>query len=141
MAKKSEAPPIYVQRKGVYLAPEMQMDADAIAQLPYGERIKVTLHTGRSPRRLRFYWSFLKKVVEATECCSSAEALHSLIKLETGHTTPIKVRGFTVIVPSSIAFDSMTEQSFQSFLDGALRYVAENFNVTPEMVFGSERME
>lgn len=141
MTKKSEAPPIYVQRKGVYLAPEMQIDAEAISQLPYGERIKVTLHTGRSPRRLRFYWSFLQKVVASTEAAPNAEALHETIKLLTGYTTPVLVKGMTVMVPRSIAFQSMSEADFQAFLEGAIRFVAENYGISPEDVFGSERME
>lgn len=141
MAKKAETAPIYVQRRSAGLWPEMKMDADAIARLPYGERIKVTISSARSPRRLRFYWSFLHKVVESTECCANAEALHSLIKLENGYTTPIKVKGFTVLVPSSISFESMGEDTFQEFLDKAIRYIAATFNVIPEEVFGSERME
>ncbi len=141
MAKKRETPEIWVQRKGVYLAPEFKMDADAIEQLPYGERLRVTLHTGRVPKRLRFYWSFLKKVVDATGCASSVESLHSVIKLECGYTEPVKVRGLTVLVPASISFDAMSEETFSRFLADALVYVATNFGLTPEDVFGSERME
>ena len=141
MAKKRETPEIWVQRKGVYLAPEFKMDAEAIEQLPYGERLRVTLHTGRVPKRLRFYWSFLKKVTDATDCSPNVEALHSLLKLECGYTTPIKVRGLTVLVPSSISFDAMPEEVFSKYLADALAYVAASFGLTPEMVFGSERME
>lgn len=141
MAKKSDAAPIYMQRRGSGLVPEMKMDAEAIERLPFGHRLKVTIEEGRSKPRLRFYWSFLHKVRDATECCANAEALHQLIKLETGHTMAIKVRGFTVLVPDSISFDKMTETQFVNFVDGAIRYVAQTFEVTPEMVFGSERME
>jgi len=141
MAKKREAPEIWVQRKGAGLWPEMAMDADAIAQLPYGERLRVTLHTGRVPKRLRFYWSFIKKVVDATGCASSAEALHSTIKLECGYTEPVKVRGLTILVPASISFEAMSEEEFSRFLADALLYVATNFGITPEDVFNNERME
>jgi hypothetical protein len=141
MAKKRETPEIWVQRKAAGLWPEMAMDADAIAQLPYGERLRVTLHTGRVPKRLRFYWSLIKKVVDATGCASSAEALHNVIKLECGYTEPVKVRGLTILVPASISFEAMSEEEFTKFLADALLYVATNFAITPEDVFNNERME
>lgn len=137
MAKKRETPEIWVQRKGIFLAPEFKMDAEAIEKLPHGERLRVTLHTGRVPKRLRFYWSFIKKVVDATGCASSAEALHSTIKLECGYTEPVKVRGLTILVPASISFEAMSEETFSKFLSDALLYVATNFGLTPEDVFWS----
>jgi hypothetical protein len=133
---KSEAPPIFVHRQGDKLAGEMQMDRDAIAKFKAGDRIKVQLSTGRSPAKLRLYWSFLAKVIEATGAAPSAEALHELVKLETGFTTPIKVKGYTVLVPRSIAFGSMSEQEFDLFLMNSFAFIAETFGVTPEQVFG-----
>jgi hypothetical protein len=136
MAKSPETAPIYCIRQGDKLAGEMQMDRDAIAKFKAGDRIKVQLSTGRSPAKLRLYWSFLAKVIEATGAAPSAEALHELVKLETGFTTPIKVKGYTVLVPRSIAFGSMSEQEFDLFLMNSFAFIAETFGVTPEQVFG-----
>lgn len=141
MAKKTETAPIYVQRKGVGLWPEMQIDADAIARLPYGERIKVTLSTARSPKRLRFWWSFLHKVVDATGCSPTAESLNDVIKLHTGFVTPVMIKGMTVMVPRSISYSSMSEQDFDAYVHNGIRFVAENYELIPEDVFGSERIE
>lgn len=135
MAKK-EQPPIYCVRRGNALVPEMALDADLIEALPSGQRIKVTITEGRSPSRLRWYFAFLGKVVKATECASNVEALHSLIKLETGHTTPVKFKGYTVLVPASVSFISMSESDFSAFCESAVKFVAETFGVTPEEVFG-----
>ncbi|RVI91849.1 hypothetical protein [Sinorhizobium meliloti] len=135
MAKSTEAPPIYVQRQGDKLAGEMQMDREAIARFNAGDRIKVTLHTGRSPSRLRFYWQMLGKLVAATDCAPNAEALHSVIKLDLGYATPVRLKnGMTVLVPGSIAFDRMTEEEFGNFLERAIGWIAQNYGVTSEEI-------
>lgn len=132
---KSEAPPIFVHRQGDKLAGEMQLDRDAIARFTAGDRIKITMHTGRSPSRLRFYWQFLGKLVGATDCAPNAEALHSVIKLDLGYATPVRLKnGMTVLVPGSIAFDRMTEQEFGNFLDRAIAWIGTNYGVTPEEI-------
>jgi hypothetical protein len=133
MAKKSsESPPCYVIRDGDRLVGEMAMDRDLIRQFPAGQRIRVELRTGRIPSRLRFWWAFLHEVVSATECCPTAEALHETVKLMCGYTTPVLVKGMTVMVPRSIAFSSMTEEEFTKFLADGLRFIADHYGVTPE---------
>lgn len=129
---KSEQPAIYVMRRGNQLIPEMSMDSELIQRFAPGERIKITLHTGRSPAKLRFWWAFLHQVVAATECCPTAEALHETVKLMCGYTTPVLVKGMTVMVPRSISFSSMTEEEFSKFLTDGLRFIAEHYGVTPE---------
>jgi hypothetical protein len=137
MAKKSsENAPVYVVRSGDRLVGEMEMDRELIRTFPEGQRIQVDLRTGRSPAKLRLYWSFLNKVIDATGAAPSSEALHELVKLETGFTTPIKVKGYTVLVPRSIAFNSMSEQEFDLFLKNSFAFIAETFGVTPEQAFG-----
>jgi hypothetical protein len=135
---KSELPPVYAIRRGDTLIGEMEADREWIRQQPSGERIKVTLHTGRSPSKLRFYWAFLGKVVKATDCAPSAETLHELVKLETGHTQPVRVKGYTVLVPASIAFDRMSEDQFGIFLESAIQFIAATFGITPEQAFAKE---
>jgi len=137
MSKKStERPPIYVYRKGDALFGEMGMDREMIRAFPEGQRIRVDLRTGRVPERLRFYWAFLAKVIAATECAPTKEALHDVIKLNTGFTTPVNVKGYTVLVPRSISFDAMSEDEFSQFLESAIRWIAESYGVTPEEAFG-----
>jgi len=136
MAKKDEKPEFYCLRKGTALYPEMGADLKMLEAFPQNQRIKVTLSTGRVPSRLRFYWSFLHKVVEATEATPDVESLHTLIKMETGYTIPARVKGYIINLPRSISFASMTEEEFSSFLEGALRYISGSFGITPEMAFG-----
>lgn len=131
---KSEAPPIFVHRQGDKLAGEMQLDRDAIARFASGDRIKITMHTGRSPARLRWYWAFLNEVVKATDCCPNAESLHEVVKLHTGFVTPVLVKGMTVMVPRSISFSSMSEDEFGDFLKRAEAFIANAYGITADQI-------
>ena len=139
---KTESPPIYVIRKGDVLHPEMQADAEMIRKMQSGERIRVDLRTGRSPSRLRFYWQLLNRLVESTDCAPNSEALHSVIKLDLGHATPVRLRnGMTVLVPSSIAFDKMTEEDFSAYLERAIEWIASNYGVTPDQLMNRDTVD
>ncbi|MGJ7039188.1 hypothetical protein J2Y63_002443 [Shinella sp. BE166] len=135
---KSEFAPVYCLRRGDTLIGEMEADREWIRQQPHDQRIKVALSTGRSPSKLRFYWSFLGKVVKATHCAPSTETLHDVVKLHTGFVTPVMVKGFTVAVPKSISFASMTESEFNTFLETAIEWIAQTYGITPEMAFAEE---
>jgi len=135
MIKKApEHPPFYLIRDGDRLIGEMEMDREMIREFPVGQRIQADLRTGRMPSRLRFYWKFLREVVKATECAPHTKALHQMVKLRTGYTDDVIVSGYVVKVPSSIAFESMDEQTFEGFLNNAIRFIASEFGVTPEEV-------
>jgi hypothetical protein len=137
---KTEHAPIYVQRRGDTLIPEMQADAEMIRKMKTGERIRIDIRTGRSPSRLRFYWQLLNRLVEATDCAPNSEALHSVIKLDLGHATPVRLRnGMTVLVPSSVAFDKMTEEDFANFLERAIEWIGANYGVTPDQLMNREK--
>lgn len=135
-----EHPPIYVMRQGDFLRPEYEADAEWIRRHPTGTRIKVSLHTGRSPARLGFYWSMLSRLVRATDCAPTPEALHEAIKLELGFVQRVRVKGMTVLVPGSVAFGKMTEAEFGEYLERAIEWIAANYGVTPDQLF-SERAD
>lgn len=132
---KTEAAPIYMLKRHGHLVPEMGVDAELLNRLSDTDRIKVMLHTGRSPSRLRWYWAFLGRVVKATECAPTPEALHDVVKLHTGLVTPVMVKGFTVAVPKSVSFSTMSEEEFSSFLDTAVKWIAETYGITPDEAF------
>lgn len=132
---KNEKPQIYVQRRGNYLVPEMATDADLIQRLPLGQRIKVTVSEGRSPAKLRLYWSYLSRIVKACECAPSPEALHDVVKLHTGFVTPVLVKGFTVAVPKSISFASMSESEFDDFLATAEKWLVQTYGISIKDAF------
>lgn len=132
---KTEAAPIYMLKRHGHLIPEMGVDAELLERLSDTDRIKVSLHTGRSPAKLRWYWAFLGRVVKATECAPTSEALHDVVKLHTGLVTPVMVKGFTVAVPKSVSFSTMSEEEFSAFLEPAVKWIAQTYGVTPKDVF------
>lgn len=135
---KSEQPQIYVQRRGNCLVPEMQTDGDLIQRIPLGQRVKITVTEGRSPAKLRLYWSYLGRVVKACHCAPSPEALHDVVKLHTGFVTPVLVKGFTVAVPKSISFSSMSESEFDDFLRTAEKWIVETYGVSIADAFSEQ---
>lgn len=135
MAKRaSENPPVYVIRDGDRLIGEMEMDRETIRAFPAGQRIRVDLRTGRVPDRLRFYFAFLREVVNATHCAPTEKALHQIVKMRTGFTEEVKLGDLIVEVPASVAFDNMDEPTFAVFLREALAFIASEFGITPEDV-------
>lgn len=132
MAKKSENPPVYVIRDGDRLIGEMEMDREMIREFPAGQRIRVDLRTGRVPDRLRFYFAFLREVVNATDCTPTEKALHQVVKMRTGFTEEVKLGDLIVEVPASVAFENMDEPTFGKFLQEALAFIASEFGITPE---------
>lgn len=132
---KDENPTIYMIRRGDSLQPEMAMDADLVRRIAPGVRVKVKISEGRSPSKLRWYWAFLSRVVNATGCAPSPEVLHDVIKLHTGYVVPVMVKGFAVAVPKSISFAKMSEHEFTDFCEDAVKWIAETYGITPEMAF------
>ncbi len=130
--KSSENAPVYVVRLGDKLVGEMEMDREIIRAFPEGERMRVEVRTGRVPSKLRFYWAFLREVIKATECAPHDKALHQMIKLRTGFTDDIIMGGYVIKVPASISFENMDEPTFGVFLEGAIRFIASEFGITPE---------
>jgi hypothetical protein len=130
MAK--DAAPIFMIRKGTNLCPEMRADLERIEAIKPGERVRVEIRQSRSVPKLRLYWRMLSYVVEATECAANSETLHSAIKLELGYGTPVKLRnGMMVLVPGSIAFESMDEPTFDAFFQRAQEWIAKTYGIDP----------
>lgn len=141
MAKKSksEAPPIYLVRKGNALFGEMNLDRERIAEFEEGKRLVCDVRqAGRNVDRLRFYWGFLRKVVAATGCAPTEAALHQAVKIKTGHTDDVQLEGFIIKVAASVAFENMEEVAFIKFLEAALQFIAATYGITPEQAFAKE---
>lgn len=133
MAKK-ERRPICMVKRGTHLVPDMQMDADALEGIAQGERVRVEIGQWRSTPRLRAYWAMLNEVVKATDCAPSAEKLHEVIKLETGHVDLVRVGKMTVAIPGSIAFDKISEAEMVKFFREAEMFLARHYGWSGEDV-------
>jgi len=131
MAKRERSIYAWI-RRGNSLLPEMDYDLRALDGIANGQRVKVEISEFRSNPRMRLYWRMLAIVVDATECAPTSEHLHSALKLELGYGTPVRLRnGMTVLVPGSIAFESMGEAEFKGFFDRAHRYLVSTYGFDP----------
>jgi hypothetical protein len=123
----SEKPPLYIHRRGTFLAPWAPLDELAIAELPPGAKLRAKITQPRNAGRLRLYWSLLSLVAENMEHPPPRETMHAAIKMRLGLTTPVRFKnGETVDVPRSIAFDAMTEAEFAGFFDSFRALVRSN---------------
>jgi len=107
--KSKERPAYMFVRKGNALVPEMAFDLHALDGIAQNEAVIVEIRQGRSSPRLRAYWAMLRDCIEATGCAPNVGVLHEAVKLQTGHVEQVRLgNGYTVLVPGSIAFDSMS---------------------------------
>ena len=89
----------------------------------------------RSLPQLRLYWGVLDHVAGATEW-ENAERLHQFLKIRLGCWDPVRApSGKVIAVPWSAAFDAMTQDEFQKYMDAAINVICA------EVVPGSNREE
>jgi hypothetical protein len=134
MAKRPDKPVYSFIRRGMYLVPEMEMDARALDGVAQGQRVRVEIKEWRNVDRLRAYWAMLHDVVAATGANNlTAERLHEVLKLENGCVDLVRLpTGFTVAIPASIALDKMSEPEFIEFFNKATEWLARTYGYVPE---------
>lgn len=133
MSRAKERPKYQFIRRGNSLVPEMEYDLSALDGIAQNEAVMVELKKGRSNPRLRAYWSTLRDCIDATGCAPNIGVLHNAVKLNTGHVDYVRLgNGYTVAVPSSIAFDSMDEQEMVVFFRSAEQWLAEEYGFFKE---------
>lgn len=133
MAKKPDKPVYAFVRKGNALVPEMEFDARALDGIKPGQRVRIEIKEWRNLDRHRAYWAMLHEVVAATECALTPERLHDVIKLEAGLIEHVRLpNGYMVALPSSIAFDKVSEAEFIAFFNAAERWLAETYGWVPD---------
>lgn len=97
------------------------------AKLKLGQTVSADIARGRSVVQNSLYWSVLTKVVAtAPGAWRTAEALHEVLKVATGHIEIVKlIDGRLIKIPESTAFNAMTQDAFQTYLDAAFRIIQD----------------
>lgn len=122
---KERGPAILVRRQGATLIGCADMDVELITQLDANAPLKVRVTQERHAGRLRLYWVILQIVARNLDQPMRPEPLHQAVKLMLGVSTVVPFGDRDVMVPGSIAFDSMSEPEFREFLDRFLALVTE----------------
>ena len=114
----SESPPLFVHRRGSFLAPWSPLDEASIAAFPLSKRLRARLTQPRNEGRLRLYFALIDLVRSNMDNPPLRQTMHDGVKIRLGLTTPVRFADGTVReVPRSVAFDAMPEEDFREFFE------------------------
>lgn len=117
---------ILMRRVGGMLHPADEKAAKLLRRIPPRTPIAVRILRHRNPAQTAMYWSVLQRVVEATGRWRTPEELHLALKVATGMVREVQlVSGRRILVPESTAYDQMTADDFQHYMDAALCIICE----------------
>lgn len=110
---------IAMTRKGHALVPVDEISSDALMHVPGGKEVLVTVRAPRNPRQHRLAWALAQKVSEACDWLPDAESAMDWLKIRCRHVRIVHnpATGHSFIVPKSIAFASLNQQSFSRLLN------------------------
>lgn len=133
MGKKPEKPVYAFVRRGDGLFPDMQYDAQALAGIAQGQRIKLEIKQWRNLDRLRAYWATLQDCVDATGCAPSKEALDAYVRPAVGFVEAIRLAsGHFVGVGRPINTRECEEPEMIAFFQSVEELLAKEFGFVSE---------
>lgn len=113
----------FFKRTMTGLVPEDDRALASLRGVRIGESVAVEVSKPRNIKLLRLYWAMVGKIANAVDVPD--RAIDHILKIETGHTTPVKrASGEVVLVPGSIAFANMKEPEFKEFFERCCRVIS-----------------
>lgn len=99
---------------------------EEIEKLGHDEEVQIRIVRERSNPQLRLFWSILDHVAKNTDW-EDPERLLVALKVRLGRYDLCKLpNGKAVPVPHSIAFDKMSQEDFQLFMDRAVQVICQD---------------
>lgn len=93
--------------------------------MPATKEVMVHLHAPRNPRHHRLLFALLRMVIDGGAWEGDEESLLDAIKMETRLVRPVaRINGEIVLVPRSIAFESMDQEHFNRWFERAVFVIA-----------------
>jgi hypothetical protein len=103
----------------------------ALSKIPMGETLAVKLDRSRSNPQNRLYWAIIDHVAPAVGY-ETPKALHKALKVALGYYDVVRLPSGTALVDTqSTAFDGMSHDEFQAYMDGAIRLICSDPNLLP----------
>lgn len=103
--------------------PTDERSAAALKGVKIGAAVMVEVTRPRNVRLHRLYWAMVGKIASAVDLPS--RAIDHILKVETGHTIPVKrASGAVDLVPGSISFSNMDEPAFREFFERCCRVIS-----------------
>lgn len=130
---KDKAPPPIVTKGQNGIRPLDAEDAQNIASDPIGTEYDLVKRSKRRWKQLRTYWKALGLVVATDDRWPTAEHLHDDLKLSCGYVRQSLnfETGALAQVVDSIAFDKMTQDEFQKYMNIAMEKLASVIGYDP----------
>jgi hypothetical protein len=133
MTKRPEKPVYAFVRRGDGLFPDMEYDAQALAGIAQGQRVKLEIKQWRNLSRLRAYWATLQDCVNATGCAPSKEALDAYVRPAVGFVDAIRLAsGHFVGVGRPINTRECDEPEMIAFFQAVEELLAREFGFVSE---------
>lgn len=115
---------VFLQRRMSALRPIDEAGASALADIPQGEIVRVTIRRPRNLMHHRKFFALIKAIFPHQAHYPTEETLLAAIKVALGYGESVKLHdGRTIIIPSSISFAKMDQGAFDSFYDRALHLI------------------
>ena len=131
-AKKSEKPPLVFVKEGRGLVPASAYDAEEFDGLPPGTTFELRPVETKGRAQLAFYWSVLKRVVNATGLWPTDNKLHEGIKRQLGYVTlNYMPNGTPYIAVDSIALANMSDEERKVYIAQAWELLATETGIDP----------
>lgn len=121
---------VMLQKRATGLVPATDKDAEIYNALRIGDYIYVEYRRPRNPQHHRKMMALLRIVLENQEKYATIEHVLLEIKLRLGwYEEHVRLSGEVILVPKSIAFASMDQDTFALFYNRTVTVVLEEFLV------------
>lgn len=122
----------YAVRTNTGIKPELAMDAEAMADIPFGKRLKMSVTLPRNRKRDGLYWAVLGEVCRATERWPTSNHLHEDLLITLGYWIKVvTLSGETRLMRDSTAHDKMSDPEFAAYFNRAMAKLAEELGYDP----------
>lgn len=115
---------LFARRHMGALRPIDAAGEQALADIPQGELVRVTIRRPRNVQHHRKFFALVAAIYPHQDLYPTEETLLAAIKVALGYGESIKLPdGRTIIVPGSISFAKMDQKAFADFYDRALTLI------------------
>jgi hypothetical protein len=122
----------YATRTERGIVPELAMDEAAMADVPFGKRLKISVSLPRNRKRDGLYWAVLREVCLATDRWPTSHHLHEDLLITLGYWIKVvTLSGEIRLMRDSTAHDKMSDDEFAAYFNRAMAKLAEELGYDP----------
>jgi hypothetical protein len=112
------------------MVPVNEEAEDMLLSIKHGSDVLGEFKGARNLKQLHMYWALMRVLVDH-DVFPSKDAASDMVKIACGHVD-IRIvpdTGEAIMVPKSIAFQSMTQVDFRTFLDTAIKQITSRWMI------------